>query len=102
MTTEYPTSSKPAARLEEWRIIRVREGTRHLVGRVSGHPRLSDGARIVTSPLVALAADRSWAETINTLYRLGAPGQGPLPKEWAGRVDLFLRDAWGTARVSEH
>lgn len=97
-----PNSAKPKARLDEWRIIRVREGTRHLVGRVSGHPRLRDGARIVSSALVGLATDCSWAETMNTVYALGARGEGPLPEEWAEHVDFFLREAWGTARMSEH
>lgn len=96
-----PNLSKPSAHLEEWRIIRVREGTRHLIGLVSGHPRLRDGARIVTSVLVALAADYSWAETMNTVYALGTRGEGPLPEDWAERLDFLLRDAWGTARVSE-
>lgn len=98
----YPNSSKLKAHLDEWRIIRVREGTAHFVGRVSGHPRLRDGARIVTSALVALAGDCSWVETMNTVYALGTRGVGPLPEEWAEHVDLFLREAWGTARMSEH
>lgn len=97
-----PNSSKPSAHLDEWRIIRVREGARHLVGHVSGHPRLRDGARIVTSALVALAADCSWAETMNTVYALGTRGEGPLPEDWAERLDFLLRNGWGTARVSEH
>lgn len=97
-----PNSSKPKAHLEEWRIIRVREGAQHLVGRVSGHPRLRDGARIVSSALIALAGDCSCAETMNTVYALGTRGEGPLPEEWAERVDFFLQEAWGTARMSEH
>jgi len=95
-----PSSSKTKAHLEEWRIIRVREGTSHLVGRVSGHERLRDGARIVSSALVAVAGDRTWAETMNTVYALGNPGEGPLSEEWAKHVDHFLQEAWGTARVS--
>ncbi|MDE1969382.1 MAG: hypothetical protein KGI92_10790 [Alphaproteobacteria bacterium] len=95
-------SSKPKAHLDEWRIIRVREGAGHLVGRVSGHPRLRDCARIVSSALVAVAGDGSWAETINTIYVLGTRGEGPLPEEWAACVDYFLREAWCTTRVSEH
>ncbi|MGH7058069.1 MAG: hypothetical protein ACREFZ_09350 [Acetobacteraceae bacterium] len=96
-----PNSFKPKAHLEEWRIIRVGEGTRHLVGHVSGHPRLRDGARIVSSALVALAGDGSWAETMNTVYSLGTRGEGPLPEEWAEHLDFFLREEWRTARVSE-
>lgn len=95
-------SFKPKAHLEEWRIIRVREGARHLVGRVSGHQRLRDCSRIVSSALVAVAGDGSWAETMNTIYVLGTPGEGPLPEEWAECVDRFLREAWSTARVSDH
>lgn len=95
-------SSKPKAHLDSWRIIRVREGARHLVGRVSDHPRLRDSARIVSSALVAVAGDGSWAETMNTIYVLGTRGEGPLPKEWEECVDRFLREAWSTARVSDH
>ncbi len=94
-------SSKSAARLEQWRIIRVREGSRHLIGFAWGHPHLRDGARIVSSTLIFLAPDRSRAETMNTCYSLGAPGVGELPADWAERLDYFLRRAWGTSRIGE-
>ncbi len=101
MAEHNQNGAKPIAYLEQWRLIRITEGTRHLVGIVTGHPRLRDGARIVTTAIVALADDRSWAESQNTLYRLTAAGEGPLPEEWAEKVDYLLKWGWGTARVEE-
>jgi hypothetical protein len=92
-------AGKPLARLEQWRLIRVAEGSRHLVGIASGHPRQREGARIISSAVIHLARDRSRAETLNTIYLLGAPGHGPLPPKWAERVDHFLLHAWGTFRI---
>jgi hypothetical protein len=42
-----------------------------LAGRVTGHPRLSDGRTIRTSQLIWLDRDRKWARTWNRIYRLG-------------------------------
>jgi hypothetical protein len=42
-----------------------------LQGVVTGHPRLSDGAFVATSPLLWLADDGSAARTLNRFYRLG-------------------------------
>ena len=92
---------KPQAHLEQWRVIRVAEGTRHLVGIVHGHKRLREGARIVSSAIVTLADTRAWAETENTLYQLGAAAEGELPAEWAQKVDALLLLAWDTTRVRD-
>lgn len=100
MTTRR-RAGKAAAHLDQWRIIRVAEGTRHLVGVVSGHPRLPEGARIISSAVLDLAADHSRAETVNTIYQLGTPGRGALPQDWAEHVDDLLRWEWGTARRTD-
>jgi hypothetical protein len=42
-----------------------------LVGRVTGHPRLSDARVIRTSQLIWLDRNRKWARTWNRIYRLG-------------------------------
>jgi hypothetical protein len=42
-----------------------------LVGRVTGHPRLSDARVIRTSHLIWLDCNRKWARTWNRIYRLG-------------------------------
>lgn len=43
------------------------------VGVVSGHPRLREGARTVTSPLIRIAPSEGWARTFSRYYRLGRP-----------------------------
>lgn len=45
----------------------------HLVGVVVGHPVVADGHRCITSPVLALAADGTWARTVSRYYRLGRP-----------------------------
>jgi hypothetical protein len=42
-----------------------------LVGRVTGHPRLSDGRTVRTSQLIWLDRSLKWARTWNRVYRLG-------------------------------
>lgn len=96
-----PATSVPP-RLDEWRQIVVAEGNVHLIGYVRGHPRLGDGARAVTSRVLWISADRHWARTESRLYQLGAPGEGPLPAEWASVVDRFLAVAWRTWRLHPH
>lgn len=92
---------KPIAFLDQWRIIRLHEGTQHLVGIAYGHRRLREGARIVTSAVIFITPSHSFAETQNTLYRLKTPGEGPLPADWAEHVDYFLDHAWDTFRVED-
>lgn len=92
---------KPVAFLDQWRIIRLHEGTQHLVGVAYGHSRLRQGARIVSSAVIFITPNHSFAETQNTLYRLKTRGEGPLPADWAKRVDYFLEHAWGTSRFEE-
>lgn len=41
-----------------------------LVGLVTGHPTIADGA-ITTSPVLSIADDRTWARTVSRFYRLG-------------------------------
>jgi len=94
-------ADKPQALIDEWRIIDVREGTLHLVGVVHSHNRIREGGRVVTSRILVIADDRSWAETENTLYKLGTPGRGTLPDEWARKIDAFLLRCWNTSRVQE-
>lgn len=66
--------------LESWRATVVHQFTRErdslplllvLVGRVSGHPRLTDGSTIHTSQLIWLDRKHKWARTWNRVYRLG-------------------------------
>jgi hypothetical protein len=42
-----------------------------LVGRVFGHPRMSEGTFIFTSPVVSIDSDNRIVETRNTAYILG-------------------------------
>lgn len=47
-----------------------------LTGIVTGHPRLSDGKKIVTSQLFYLNSELGVARTMNRWYRLGNRDQG--------------------------
>ncbi len=49
----------------------------YLSGIVRGHPRLTEGHLIITSEVLAIALDKSWAVTRNTHYLLGSPDEGP-------------------------
>ena len=60
-----------APMLTNWHPLPTTTQTLCLLGTVQGHPRLTDGRTIRTSPLVATTADGSWALTLNTLYQLG-------------------------------
>ncbi len=56
--------------LESWCPI-VEDDVPLLVGRVSGHPHLREGARVRTSPLMNLQPKAGWARSCNRFYRLG-------------------------------
>jgi len=45
-----------------------------LIGYVTGHPRLRNGARTITSTLIRVEPAVGWARTWNRLYRLGPGG----------------------------
>ncbi len=48
-----------------------------LLGQSTGHPLLPGiGREIVTSDLMLLSEDRSWARTLSRWYRLGRPAGG--------------------------
>lgn len=44
-----------------------------LGGVVVGHPVVADGHRCITSAVLALAANGTWARTVSRYYRLGRP-----------------------------
>lgn len=56
--------------LDSWCAI-VEDDVPLLVGRVSGHPHLREGARVRTSPLMNLQPKAGWARSCNRFYRLG-------------------------------
>src|SRR3546814_9676120 len=61
-----PRESELAAapRLDAWTVLPVTPGP-VLLGIVSGHPHLREGARIAMSPLLWLAPDRRSARTVS-------------------------------------
>lgn len=59
--------------ITNWHLAPAPQMALSLTGLVAGHPRLHDGSSVLTSPLVAMADDNSWALTFNTFYRLGRP-----------------------------
>ena len=53
-----------------------------LIGLSTNHPLLpGDGRQIVTSDLVLMSQDRSWARTLSRWYRLGRPADGAIPDQ---------------------
>lgn len=66
-----------------------------LVGTCTNHPKLREGATCVTSPLVELALDGSWARTHNRAYRLGRPATPA--EESAMRHRRSMHKAWTSA-----
>lgn len=63
--------SKQEARLKHW--YRTIDGRLH--GTVYNHPRIPDGKRVTTSPVVKFNVDMTGAETINTFYFLTEPDE---------------------------
>jgi len=84
--------------LDEWRPIRIGNDV-HLVGFVYGHPHLRENARAITSAVQEMAPDFTWARTQNRVYQLGNAGVGPLPKEWAESIELFLARTPGPRKM---
>jgi hypothetical protein len=70
---------KPFVKIDDWAVVpnpntgsyqALRPGNL-LVGRVFGHPRMSEGSFIFTSPVVSVDSDQRIVETRNTAYILG-------------------------------
>lgn len=63
--------------LERW--VMAQRPAMCLAGLSFGHPLLTGEARpIVTSDLILIAEDHSWARTLSRWYRLGRPADSPL------------------------
>ena len=71
---EAPTVEELAAapRLDFWGVVEIQD-TFALVGVVTDHPNLRQGAKIVTSTLLWASEDWSAARTVSRFYRLGVP-----------------------------
>lgn len=67
----------PKARMEHWRIIVIRKSpSRYLCllgGTVTGHGKVRNGQRALSSRLIEVADDSTWARTHDTYYELGKP-----------------------------
>ncbi len=61
---------KQTAHLENW-LEGVHYGANVLTGIVSGHPKIPNGKRILTSPIIKIDREAKTAETRNTFYTLG-------------------------------
>lgn len=61
------------AHLEDWYTVRDKDGSRQLIGVISGDvkKRFPDGRRVRTSNVRWLSREFSQAQTANTLYSLG-------------------------------
>ena len=73
--------SKQKAKIEKWSVLSYgvdpykapEQAATVLAGFVSGHPKLSDGTQICTSPLQMISYRNKIALTTNTMYELGEP-----------------------------
>ena len=62
---------RDAPLLDEWSAGVGGDGCARLFGRVTGHPRLHEGARIYTSPYLQVDPAAGWARTWSRFYQLG-------------------------------
>ena len=73
--------AKQKAKIEKWSVVGYNvdpykapeQAVSALVGLVKGHPRLTDGHQILTSPLTMISYRNRIAMTANTTYELGEP-----------------------------
>ena len=65
-----PSTFETSPRIDRW-CGAVVDDLPVLVGVVTGHPQLRQGARTVTSPLLRIAPEAGWARTFSRYYRLG-------------------------------
>ncbi len=67
--------TKQTAHIDDWEVLNHPSGCRVLVGCISAHPRqeIFRTARQQTSKLLSLDDANGTAETLNTIYTLGAP-----------------------------
>lgn len=56
--------------LDQWSAGIGTDGCPRLYGRVTGHPRLREGARIYTSPYFQVDPEAGWARTWSRIYKL--------------------------------
>jgi uncharacterized protein (DUF433 family) len=65
------------ARIDDWYPAYIGAAT-HLVGRVTGHPSVIDGHRVLSTWVIGTAKERGLVLTFSgQLYRLGRPGRPP-------------------------
>lgn len=62
-------TEKPHVRIKSWRIANYGDEL-SIYGEVYGHPRLTDGHRIVTSLILHIDEQNGIVETRNTIYHL--------------------------------
>jgi hypothetical protein len=79
--------------LSQWFVARLDFSSHSefvLGGYVYGHLRLRDGHPALTSTILEIAEDQSWARTLNTLYWLHGPAaSGGTDSDWQVRLLLF-------------
>lgn len=68
-TPPSPTELGAAPLLTRW-CAGAMDQTPRLFGIVTGHPRLREGARIITSPYLQVNPEQSWARTWSRYYNL--------------------------------
>lgn len=60
--------------LQEWRIVMSEKySAKVLQGEVFDHPKIPDGHKVSTTPIVRIDENKTWANTWNRHYVLGSP-----------------------------
>lgn len=63
---------KSVVRMEEWELVVIGEEVR-LSGKVYEHPKIKDGALVLTSSVIYHHKEAELVETKNSFYELGTP-----------------------------
>lgn len=96
LSVDMPDAGTLAAAplLNRWCALRE-DDLCYLIGAVTGHPHLRNGARCQTSDVFCIAPDVGWARTWKRFYRLGEPD--PLiflELQRDGRIPLLAEIDW--------
>lgn len=80
--------TQQVVRLEDWTVVKSESiNSNVLMGRVFGHPRISDGSAIVTTRISHITERR--AETENTVYILGKEASAKTGHSGEGPMERF-------------
>lgn len=71
--SEVPFAEKRRARLENWKLLQMDDGSYTVIGRLYDHPTARNGKMVTTAKIQAIDHKRGLVETRTHLYTLGRP-----------------------------